>query len=52
MIALLLFAVAAIAVVLTILGYIPVLVALPAIGVVVAVLIGYSMRRQGAGPPS
>lgn len=44
------FVISAIVVVLTVLGYIPPLVALPAIGVVVAVLIGYSMRRQGAGP--
>ena len=48
----LIFAVAAVVVVLTLLGYIPVLWALPAIGVVVAVLIGYSMRqRSGRGGP-
>ena len=52
MVVALLFAVAAVAVVLTLLGYIPVLVALPAIGLVIAVLIGFSMRRSGAGPPS
>ena len=47
-----LFFVAAVVTVLTILGYIPVLFALPAIGLVIAVLIGFSMRRTGAAPPS
>jgi hypothetical protein len=52
MVVVLLFFVAVVVVILTILGYIPVLFALPAIGLVVAVLIGFSMRRAGAGPPS
>lgn len=46
------FVVAAVVVVLTLLGSIPMLLALPAIGVVVAVLIGYRMRRDsGPVPP-
>ena len=52
MIVALLFVAAAVVVVLTLLGYIPVLAALPAIGLVIAVLIGFSMRRTGAEPPS
>ena len=52
MIMVLIFVVAAIVVALTVLGYIPLLWALPAIGVVVAVFIGYQMRRRsGTGPP-
>jgi hypothetical protein len=48
----LIFVLAAVVVVLTLLGYIPLLLALPAIGVVVAVLIGYQMRRSsGPGGP-
>jgi hypothetical protein len=47
-----LFVISVVVVVLTVLGYIPWLVALPAIGIVVAVLLGYSMRRRGAEPPS
>ena len=46
------FVVAAIVVALMLLGYIPMLLGLPAIGIVVAVLIGYSMRqRSGPGGP-
>ena len=52
MVVALLFFVAAVVVVLTILGHIPVLFALPAIGLLIAVLIGFSMRRTGAAPPS
>ena len=47
-----LFFVAAVVVVLTLLGYVPVLAALPAIGLVIAVMIGFAMRRTGAEPPS
>lgn len=46
-----LFLISAVLVVFMILGSIPPLVALPAIGIVVAVLLGYSMRRRGAAPP-
>ena len=46
------FVVAAIVVVLALLGYVPVLLALPAIGLVIAVMIGFAMRRTGAVPPS
>jgi hypothetical protein len=46
------FVVSVVVVVLTLLGYVPVLWALPAIGVVVAILIGYMMRRSsGPGGP-
>jgi len=48
----LIFAVSVAVVLLTLLGYVPVLWALPAIGVVVAILIGYLMRRtSGPGGP-
>jgi hypothetical protein len=43
------FVVSAAVVALTLLGHVPALWALPAIGVVVAVLTGYMMRR-GSGP--
>ncbi len=46
------FVAAVVVVVLTLLDYIPALWALPAIGVVVAIGIGYLMRRgSGQGPP-
>jgi hypothetical protein len=48
----LIFVVAAVVVVLTMLDYIPVIVALPAIGIVFAVLLGYLLRRNsGPRPP-
>jgi hypothetical protein len=44
--------IAAVVVVLTLFGYVPPLLALPAIGVVVAVLMGYlARRRSGSGGP-
>lgn len=46
-----LFVISVVVVVLTVLGYISPLVALPAIGIAVAVLLGYAMRRRGAQPP-
>jgi hypothetical protein len=46
-----LFVISAVVVVLTLLGRIPVLFALPAIGLVIAVMIGFSMRRTGAQHP-
>jgi hypothetical protein len=52
MIVVVLFIVAAAVVVLALLGTISLLLALPAIGIVIAVLIGFSMRRKGAAPPS
>ena len=47
----LIFVIAVVVVVLTLLGHIPVLFALPAIGIVIAVLLGYQMRRSGPEPP-
>ena len=53
MIALALVVAAVVVTVLWILGYVPVLVALPAIGLVIAVLIGYRMRQNsGPTPPA
>ena len=46
-----LFLIAAVVVVLALLGHVPVLAALPAIGLVVAVMIGFAMRRTGAQHP-
>jgi hypothetical protein len=52
MIVTLIFVIAAVVVVLTVLGRVPALLALPAIGVVVAVLMGYLVRRRsGRGGP-
>lgn len=52
MILTLIFVIAAVVVGLTLLGYVPPLLALPAIGVVVAILIGYLLRRRsGPGGP-
>jgi hypothetical protein len=51
MIAIVVFLIAAVVFVLTLLGYVPWLIALPAIGIVIAVFIGFAMRRTGAEPP-
>ena len=42
---------AVVVVILTLLGHVPLLYALPAIGIVVAVLLGFAMRRSGPEPP-
>jgi hypothetical protein len=52
MIAVGIFVVAVVVVVLTILGHIPLILGWPAIGILVAVGIGYLMRRSGPAPPS
>lgn len=52
MVVALLFFISAVVLVLALLGKIHVLLALPAIGLVIAVMIGFAMRRTGAAPPS